>query len=107
MRSKIQRHSLTINHSTFVRLREKDFFGESFSDLISRIIDELEKPVIVHCNGGTGRTGTILSAYLMKSQNLSAEQAMEDVKRIRGRRPRRKKQLRILAEYERLLASQG
>lgn len=42
MKTKYERHSLTINHSTFLRLKEKGFFGESFSDLISRIIDELE-----------------------------------------------------------------
>ena len=42
MRTKNERHSLTINHSTFLRLTERGFFGESFSELISRIIDELE-----------------------------------------------------------------
>jgi hypothetical protein len=36
------RHSLTINHTTFLRLKKKGFFGESFSELISRIIDELD-----------------------------------------------------------------
>ena len=42
MKIKSVRHSLTINHATFVRLKKKGFFGESFSELISRIIDELE-----------------------------------------------------------------
>jgi len=42
MKTKHERHSLTINHSTFLRLKEKGDFGESFSELISRIIDELE-----------------------------------------------------------------
>ncbi|MGH9988481.1 MAG: hypothetical protein ACRD8W_31485 [Nitrososphaeraceae archaeon] len=37
------RHSLTINHTTFLRLKKKGFFGESFSDLVSRILDELER----------------------------------------------------------------
>lgn len=40
MRSKNERHSLTINHSTFIRLKEIGVFGESFSELISRMIDE-------------------------------------------------------------------
>jgi predicted CopG family antitoxin len=42
METKCVRHSLTINHSTYLRLKERGLFGESFSDLISRIIDELE-----------------------------------------------------------------
>ena len=42
MHTKNERHSLTINHSTFLRLKERGFFGESFSELISRIIDELD-----------------------------------------------------------------
>jgi hypothetical protein len=42
MSSKNERHSLTINHSTFVRLKQIGVFGESFSELISRMIDELD-----------------------------------------------------------------
>jgi flagellar hook-basal body complex protein FliE len=42
MGTKSVRHSLTINHTTFLRLKKKGFFGESFSELISRIIDELD-----------------------------------------------------------------
>ncbi len=42
MSSNSIRHSLTINHITFLRLKKKGLFGESFSDLIARILDELE-----------------------------------------------------------------
>jgi predicted CopG family antitoxin len=42
MSAKSVRHSLTINDTTFQRLKEKGSFGESFSDLIARILDELE-----------------------------------------------------------------
>lgn len=42
MNVKHLRHSITINHSTFLRLKARGFFGESFSDLITRILDELE-----------------------------------------------------------------
>jgi hypothetical protein len=42
MYSTSERHTLTINHKTFLRLKKKGFFGESFSELITRILDELE-----------------------------------------------------------------
>jgi len=42
MRTKNCRHSLTINDATFLRLKNKGHFGESFSDLIFRILEELE-----------------------------------------------------------------
>jgi len=58
---------------------------------------------MVHCNGGSGRTGTLLSAYMMKKEGLTAGQAIKKVKEIRGRRIRRKKQLDTLKEYESFL----
>jgi atypical dual specificity phosphatase len=67
--------------------------------------DEIKngKPVLVHCNGGSGRTGRLLAAYIMKKEGLSADQAVRKVKEVRGRRIRRKKQLDILRDYEKYL----
>ena len=39
----------------------------------------------------------------MKKFDLTVEQAMERVHQIRGRKPRRPKQLAVLAEYQKLL----
>jgi len=40
--------------------------------------------VLVHCQGGTGRTGTMAAAYWMK-KGLSAEEAIKKVRKVRTR----------------------
>jgi atypical dual specificity phosphatase len=39
---------------------------------------------MVHCAAGKGRTGAVLAAYLVKSQSLTAKDAIE---KVRGTRP--------------------
>ncbi|AAY79941.1 protein-tyrosine phosphatase family protein [Sulfolobus acidocaldarius] len=42
-----------------------------------------DKGNLVHCVGGIGRTGTILASYLVLEENMSAEEAIEEVRRVR------------------------
>lgn len=41
--------------------------------------DEAGEPTVVHCSGGSGRTGHILAAFLVRRRGLSANDALQAV----------------------------
>ncbi len=72
------------------------------NEAVAYIDNELKsgRVVLVHCLAGKGRTGCVLAAYLMKSEGITAERAMEAV---RAKRPgsieaRQEKALREFGE---------
>ena len=93
----------------YFHLSIEDYGAPSLEELdyvvnyINRQIDD-GKPVMVHCSGGKGRTGTILAAYLIKKRNvLNAHQAINKLRKIRGESIQSKDQENILFDYEKYL----
>jgi atypical dual specificity phosphatase len=97
-----------------------DYFHLSIEDYGAPSLEELDhvvthisiqidngKPVMVHCSGGKGRTGTILAVYLIKKRIvLNAYQAITRLRKIRGESIQSKDQESILFDYEKYLRSE-
>ena len=62
---------------------------------------------MVRCSGGKGRTGTILAAYLIKKGDvLGAEQAIDNLRKIRAKSIQSKDQENIVFSYEKYLKNE-
>jgi atypical dual specificity phosphatase len=96
----------------YMHISVQDYGAPSLEELdyvvnyISQQIDRT-RPVMVHCSGGKGRTGTILAAYLIKKENgMTADKAVSRLSRIRGESIQSKDQEKILFDYEKYVKNQ-
>ena len=71
-------------------------------DFIHRRITSNE-PVLVHCLAGMGRTGVILACYLVKYQNMSADEATQKVRKERPGSIQSYPQEEIIFRFEKFL----
>ena len=73
-------------------------------EALDRAVDLMKsKPggtVLVHCLAGSGRTGMVLSAYLIREKGRIAEEAIGEVRRLRPGSLDRRVQQRAVREYE-------
>lgn len=101
-------YNLDLLESMGVRVFHKpipDYTAPNIIDLheLVEYIETCEKPVLVHCTGGRGRSGTIAVAYLMSSQSLSYREALHRARSIEPRFVETPLQHRVLRLYDELL----
>jgi len=98
----------TTKKLNYLHLRVEDYHSPSIEEIESTvkfIENEIEgkRAVLVHCAAGKGRTGTILGAYLLKKENLSAKDAITRIRNLRPGSIQTDSQENSLFEYERYL----
>lgn len=98
------------NDIKYLHLAVEDYGAPTIEEL-DQAVDFIDqqisngRPVMVHCAAGKGRTGTVLAAYLVKKQNLSAEKAIEKVRSIRPGSVQSVSQETAVSMYEKYLKS--
>src|SRR5919197_562996 len=98
------------NGVDYFHLRVEDYGAPSLEEM-DNTVDYIQqqishkKPVMVHCAAGRGRTGTILAAYFIKKENLTADQAIERIRTIRPGSIQSDRQEIALYMYEKYIKS--
>ena len=92
----------------YLHVMSNDMGVPEFNDLLTAV-DFIhsrlthDEPVLVHCLAGLGRTGTILASYLVKYQNISADEAIQKVREERPGSIQSFPQEEIIFQFEKSL----
>src|ERR687887_330399 len=92
----------------YLHLEVEDYGVPSIQDMDNtidyiRLHIQEEKPVMVHCAAGRGRTGTILAAYLLKENGLTAYKAIKKIRKLRPGSIQSTTQEKAIFMYEKYL----
>jgi atypical dual specificity phosphatase len=96
----------------YLHLRVEDYHSPTVNEIDSTvkfIENEIKanRPVLVHCAAGKGRTGTILGAYLLRNENIGAKDAITKIRNIRPGSIQTNSQEKSLYEYEKYLKDES
>ena len=86
-------------------------FGAPTLEALDEVVDYIDgqinegRPVMVHCAAGKGRTGTVLAAYFVKKEKLTAAQSIERIRSIRPGSVQSIVQETAVSMYEKYLKS--
>ncbi len=91
----------------YLHLPIRDFSTPTFKQInhfvkFTNSAQKSEQPVLVHCFAGLGRTGTMISCYLV-TKGMTAEKAVQFVRQIRPGSVETIEQLKTIKEYEKRL----
>jgi protein-tyrosine phosphatase len=72
---------------------------DQLAQFLQLLDDANQKRVVVHCLGGSGRTGTFAAAYWM-AEGMTASEAVLHVRKAKPAAVETREQLKVLSEFE-------
>ncbi|PIE53572.1 hypothetical protein CSA37_01015 [Candidatus Fermentibacteria bacterium] len=89
----------------WVEIPVRDYHAPSIENLkrFVRLVEDSPKTVLVHCQGGSGRTGTFGGAWLIYSRGLRAAEAIDMLREENACAVETDEQEAVLVRFEKLV----
>lgn len=99
------RYNPAIPGIKWVEIAVRDYDAPALEKLIRfvKLVEEAEGTVLVHCQGGNGRTGTFGAAWLMREGGISATTAIERLRETNSMAVETDEQKIVLIRFEKKL----
>lgn len=76
--------NISMSPNAPIRIGDKEHCLRNLPNAIKFISDNMANgPVLIHCRSGKDRTGLVMAALLIVLENLTVEQAMQEVFKVR------------------------